>query len=192
MSSACPPDMLAPAGTPCPGAGELCSSAACNSAGACVPAPGPQPVCKGSWKWTKGAVTANAEFGDPTASTDYALCIYDTTAGTPSLALAAMVPAGGTCGGKACWKATKAGFEYANKDGSFDGITKVTLREGLLPEKAKVSVQGKGVNLPLPALPLAQDPQVTVQLKNRTGACWTANFSVAIENHAARFKARSD
>jgi hypothetical protein len=34
--------------------------------------------------------------------TDYALCVYDTTAGTPSLALAARIPAGGTCGTRPC------------------------------------------------------------------------------------------
>jgi hypothetical protein len=29
------------------------------------------------WKWTKGALTTQAEFGDPTTTADYALCFYD-------------------------------------------------------------------------------------------------------------------
>jgi hypothetical protein len=33
---------------------------------------------------------------------------------------------------------------------------------------------------------------VTVQLKNRAGGCWTADFGTAIANDAARFKAKSD
>ncbi len=212
QSPSCPADSPAPAGSPCAGAGDLCaSSAVCNSAGACEPVVGPQPGCKapiesgrakvdlrddetdkGSWTWTKGTATAKAEFGDPTSATDYALCIYDTTAGTPSLALAARIPAGGTCGTRPCWKATKAGFQYANKAGTGDGLTKLTLKQGLLPGQAKISAKGKGVNFPLPALPLAQDPTVTVQLKSRTGACWTADFSTAIENDAGRLKAKSD
>src|SRR4029077_11332506 len=29
------------------------------------------------WKWTKGADTTLGEFGDPTSTADYALCVYE-------------------------------------------------------------------------------------------------------------------
>jgi hypothetical protein len=29
------------------------------------------------WKWLKGVATSQMEFADPTATTDYALCLYD-------------------------------------------------------------------------------------------------------------------
>jgi hypothetical protein len=53
-------------------------------------------------------------------------------------------------------------------------------------------VKGKGVNVPLPPLPLAQDPTVTVQLRNGSGACWMAHYSSAVVNDATRFKGRAD
>src|SRR5262249_49530936 len=34
-----------------------------------------------NWRWTKGAPTTMAELGDPTTTTSYDLCIYDTTRG---------------------------------------------------------------------------------------------------------------
>ena len=50
-----------------------------------------------TWKWTKGAATTKAEFGDPLTSDDYALCIYDAGA----LVTSAVADAGGICGTQA-------------------------------------------------------------------------------------------
>src|SRR5262249_17504192 len=212
LGATCPADVLAAAGTPCP-TSEICSSSAtCDGAGTCQVVLGPQSSCKtsasadlelrygtseandtASWRWNRGAATAKAEFGDPTSATDYALCIFDTTpappAGGPALASEGGTPAAGMCAGRPCWKPTKAGFQYANKNGA---LTKLTLAEGLSPGRAKITLKGKGANLPLPTLPLAQDPTVTVQLKNRAGACWGADFSAAFVNDGARFKAKSN
>jgi hypothetical protein len=145
-----------------------------------------------TWRWTKGQATTKSEFGNPTATTDYALCVYDTNAGVPHLVLSANVPAGGTCGGRSCWKETKAGFRYANASETPDGLRALVLKQGLLDGSARIAVKGRGANLPLSALPLAQDPRITVQLRNSLGACWSADFSSAIVNDATRFKARAD
>ncbi len=66
------------------------------------------------WKWTRGAATAAADFGDPLTSTSYGLCLYD---GTGVLLADAAAPAGGACaGGRPCWRASRSGFRYVDKD----------------------------------------------------------------------------
>jgi hypothetical protein len=144
-----------------------------------------------TWKWNKGAVTPRADFGDPTATTGYRLCIYDESAATPRLAFSAGAPAGGTCGNAPCWRSTGKGFTYKDKERSPDGLQQIVLKEGLVPGKAKIIVRGKGANLRLPALPLDQDPAVTVQLRSSDGTCWeTRHGTPARQNDATRFRDR--
>ncbi len=35
------------------------------------------------WSWSKGAAVGQAELGDPSVTTAYALCIYDSTGSAP-------------------------------------------------------------------------------------------------------------
>jgi len=141
-----------------------------------------------TWKWTKGAVTPKADFGSPTTITAYQLCIYD---GASSLVSSTAIPAGGTCAGKPCWSEKSSGFKYADKDATPNGITKITLKQGLAPGVAKIGLKGKGTNLNLPGLPLAQP--VTVQLRNGDGVCWEAVYGApAGKNDGAQFKDKSD
>ena len=141
-----------------------------------------------SWKWTKGAVTSKAEFGSPTTTTGFQLCIYN---GASSLVSSTAIPAGGTCAGHPCWTETGSGFKYVDKDATPDGITKLTLKQGVAGGKSKIVLKGKGVNLNLPSLPVAQP--VTVQLRSATGVCWEAVYSApAKRNEPAQFKDKSD
>lgn len=144
------------------------------------------------WRWSKGGTTAKTEFGDPIATTAYALCIYDEANAVPSLALRASIPPGGACDGVSCWHETSTGFEYKDHDATRDGIDRITLREGPTPGHARILVTGSGATLPLPTLPLAQHPRVTVQLRNAAGGCWGSVHGTAIRNDASQFKARSD
>jgi hypothetical protein len=75
-----------------------------------------------TWKWVKGAATTPADFGDPTLATDYRLCVYDATGDGAALIAAADIPAGGTCAGTPCWKATTRGFRYRDKAATPDAI----------------------------------------------------------------------
>ncbi len=139
------------------------------------------------WKWSKGAVTAKAEFGDPTATTHYQLCIYDST----DLILSAPIPAGGMCGTKPCWKAKPKGFDYKNKAATPKGVTQVKLQEGLTAGKAQIQVKGKGDLLDDPVIPISQP--VTVQIFNGNGVCWEATYSApAQKNVAGQFKDKAD
>ena len=51
------------------------------------------------WKWRSSGPTTKADFGSPTATTDYAVSVYDQSSAGPTLRLAATAPAGGVCWG---------------------------------------------------------------------------------------------
>lgn len=144
------------------------------------------------WKWIKGEATTPADLGDPSSATGYTLCIYDTSAGTPTLALTAFVPAGGTCDGKPCWSAIGSGFKYKDPRAANAGIKNVLLKSGQVG-KAKIVVKGKDAHLDIPTLPLSQDPQIIVQLKNQVGVCWEARYGPpATKNENGQFKDKGD
>jgi uncharacterized delta-60 repeat protein len=136
------------------------------------------------WKWTRGAPTSQAEFADPTTTTNYSLCTY---AGTTSALIAqSVVPASATT-----WSVlgTK-GYRYSDPTAAADGIAKVLLKGG--QNKSRVLVRGKGAALPV--LPLPLTAPVTVQLVNGdSGLCWGASFSdmQLLKNDAGQLKARA-
>jgi hypothetical protein len=127
-----------------------------------------------------------AEFGDPLATDDYALCVYD---GSATLLLRATAPAGGTCGSRACWKAKgTTGLGYKDPLRDPDGVDKITLKAGAAT-KAKVQVSMKGSGVPLPALGSLGLP-LQAQVQGEQGTCWEASFGPAgvIRNDASAFK----
>ena len=136
-----------------------------------------------SWQWsgTGGA------FGDPVGGgTRYALCLYDTAGGMPSLRVRAAAPAGGFCGSKPCWKATSTGFVYRSATELAGGMRQLSLKAA--GGRTSITVQAKGGNLPALGLPLAQDPAVTVQLKTSGGVCWEMRSAApASHNDSTRF-----
>ncbi len=140
------------------------------------------------WKWGKGAATTTADFGDPTATTRYDLCIYD---GTAVVVAGAAIPAGGLCAGRLCWTATSTGFRYRQKALLPHGVSALDLRAGV-DGKARVGVKGKGDPLAMPALPLTSLP-LTVQLANDAGVCWSASYATDVRrNQSGSFDAASD
>ena len=139
------------------------------------------------WKWASTATVALGDFGDPTTSTDYILCLYD----DGGLKLSSKAPAEGTCAGRACWAGSATGFKYKDRELTPDGLSAVSLKSGPAG-KAKISVGGKGPNLHLPpALSLATP--VRVQLKRSgSGTCWEGTFSNPSRNQADKFVGKSD
>jgi hypothetical protein len=143
------------------------------------------------WKWTKGAATSKADFGDPLGDTSYLLCMYD---GSSTLVLESFAEGGDTCEGNVpCWSEKPTGFKYKDKDNSPNGPQQILLKAGLAG-KAKIIVKGRGSDLDVPPLPLAQP--VTVQLVNTDGVCWEAVYSApAIKNEGGpkgKFKDKAD
>jgi cysteine-rich repeat protein len=143
------------------------------------------------WKYLRGALTAKADFGSPTTTTDYRLCIYDETGGSPHLVASLAAPAGGDCSGRVCWRETSTGFKYLDKALTPDGIASILLKEGRVAGSTRILVKGRGSALPMPALPLDQDEDVLVQLKSSAGPCWEARYSApAQKNRSDQFKDR--
>jgi hypothetical protein len=142
------------------------------------------------WKWAKGMLTAKGDFGIPTETTDYALCVYD---GNDDLLLSARAPAGETCRTnelRNCWKENVKGFRYVDRDLTPDGLQQVLLKAGPTG-KAQIVVKGRGNDLQAPSLSVMNLP-VRVQLVNGGGACWEATFGSTLQNTTTSFKARSD
>lgn len=124
-----------------------------------------------AWKWTKGASTDLGDFGDPVSTDDYALCLYEGS----DLRASILIPAGGTCFGGLCWRATSAGFSYRNKLASGSGISQMTLKPGDAG-KAQIQIKGSGADLRMPALDTIAPP-LHVQLRNLgNGICWGSTF----------------
>ncbi len=199
-------------GSPCDDANPCTGPDTCD-AGACAGTQAPAPTCRAAlggnvivkrgstaskdlltWRWKKGDATALADFGDPLGgATGYTLCLYDTTAGTPSLRLRAEIPGGGTCARTPCWKPLgSSGLRYSDRERSPSGVLGALLKAGT-QGLASIGVKAKGPELATPALPLAQDPTITVQLRSSDGACWGSSFNApASRNDGTQFKDKLD
>ncbi len=137
------------------------------------------------WKWFKGAATATGDFGTPSTTTGYALCVYD---GDSQLIATLTAPAGGLCRGKPCWRTTAKGFRYDDKDRTPDGVQRLDLRSGPAG-KAQVSLKAQGIHFVPPSLPISTLP-VTVQLRSSAGACWQSTHAAVLIDSTSQFKAK--
>lgn len=159
-------------------------------------------VPKLDWKWGKGIpALSQSDFGDPVSGgTNYLLCVYDESGGSPVLKMGATIFGGGTCPTKACWKASgTSGWSYKNRTGNnTGGVTKVKLKGGAAG-KPLIKLAGGGSSLVLPA-PVSgtqffnQDTALIVQLSRTDAAtCWISTFSTAgtKRNTGTEFKAKT-
>jgi hypothetical protein len=142
------------------------------------------------WKWGKGDLYTHPSLGTPNTTTDYILCVYDSTSGADTHVTTVEVDA------SVLWvNKDPKGWSYKDKTGSQDGVQKIGLNPGSAGKtKAQLSAKGTLVPVPLPIVGGAyfdQDPRVTVQLVNSNGACWTSEFTSAdtVKNTEAQFKA---
>lgn len=132
-------------------------------------------------------MSGKSDFGSPTTTTSYELCVYDQSGGTPALVMRVRAFAGGVCAGVDCWRETNSGFLFKDLNMDPDGAFKLKLKASG-NGKGKIQVRGKGPFLSIPPLPLSQDPSVLVQILNSDGNCWEANFNApAKQNTADRF-----
>jgi cysteine-rich repeat protein len=218
--NACTPDEICTDGL-CGGGTEIVCDACetCDESGGCIAAP--QTGCRiptepekatlqiknnasdlkdqVSWKWSKGEHTPVNAFGDPLATDDHALCIFDESAPAPSLLFRAIADAGGVCDGKPCWKTLgtpPAHKGYKFKDGELtpDGFDQLQLKAGVAG-KVSISAKLRGVNLSsrpfgMPGLPVSLP--LRVQLQSSNGQCWESTHSVAQKNDPAQLSSKSD
>lgn len=132
-----------------------------------------------TWKFSKGPLLVQNNFGDPTDTTSYAFCVYDGT--TKKIDL--QIPAG------ANWLASSTkGYQYKNPLGTNDGVTKMKLLAGAAG-KSKLQLKGKGAGLAVP-LPASMSqlftgaPSVVAQLHGN-GTCWATSFTPMQSLHKA-------
>jgi cysteine-rich repeat protein len=143
------------------------------------------------WKWTSGAATSKADFGNPGFDTSYALCVYDDADGAARLRASATAPAGGFCGRAPCWRDKGTSLLYSRHDLLPEGIAKIALVPGGAGS-AKIMVKGKGPGLLIPS-PSSLVTPVRVQLRNSAGLCWEAQFSAPVAKQTPDlFKDKSD
>jgi hypothetical protein len=137
-----------------------------------------------TWKFIKGAATTQMDLADPTATANYALCIYS----GPSNALVGQMslPASNTK-----WHVLGSkGYKFLDLSLADDGAQKVLVKGGG-PGKSKALVKGRGANLPDPLDGGSLSFPVTVQLLNyQTGVCFESSFSSALKNTTTLFKAK--
>jgi cysteine-rich repeat protein len=147
------------------------------------------------FSWSDPGPSDPVVFGDPTQSTDYAMCMFQPPSSpegdaTPVGALS--IPAAGTCEGRACWSPVRDGFRLRNRAARRDGgATTVTLRASAT-SGTTIAVRGAGA--PLRLSPSLDVPAVLVQVIERSGgadlACWEASFTTPTRRTANRFTAR--
>ena len=133
------------------------------------------------WKW-KGSPASVSDFGDPTTSTGYTMCVVDQSGGSPAVRMAWPTYTGG-------WSSILQGYEFERPYETgfpFDTATLTATTSG----RGKIKIVASGEYL-TPTLPLTTP--VTVRLDRHDGEhCWEATFGTAKKNTAGDFKARSD
>ncbi len=120
-----------------------------------------------AFKLSKGANALVGDFGDPTTTDAYDVCLY----ADGNLAASMAVAADGDCADKSCWVAKTKGPAFKDKTGANDGVTAIKLAapdDGT--DTTKISVKAKGTNLPDVTLPI--DTPIAVQVRNALGNCW--------------------
>jgi hypothetical protein len=150
-----------------------------------------------AWKWLDGDAPL-AEFGDPRATTRYALCVYDAASQVSAVKLSIEVAPASLCSGSPCWSPSGGvrGFRFVDSSGAQQGAKKLLLKGGKPgKDKLRVKAGGLALTLPPPASPtqyFTQQDDVTVQLVNDVGGCWESVFSPAtvLKNQSALYKAK--
>ena len=141
-----------------------------------------------SWTW-RGGGADKAAFGTPTTSTDYTFCLIDESGAEPSLVLSARAPAGGTCGGKPCWRESRSGYSYAAALVGPDSLGKLKLKASRTA--VRIALRGGGKRLRPGRLPLVV-PVRAVLKKSESGPSWGARFATPATNATEAFKATSN
>lgn len=144
-----------------------------------------------TWSWKKGAVPV-ADFGTPTVSTGYTLCIFGrgSTAAYSVLGELEIPPGSG-------WTAATEGFKY---DQTLPGVgrVRIDLRGSTGNPRSKIKVRMKGAGLGYPALidaSLAGTMRVSqIELRADNGKCWASVMGVdkrsGVGNGAEKLKLR--
>jgi uncharacterized delta-60 repeat protein len=128
------------------------------------------------WRYRYGVATSGDDFGDPTTTDAYDVCLFQHYQPfTPNdLVWQASIPAGGVCSGTPCWKDGGRGFIYHDGTGAADGIERLALRAGI-DRRTKIDLKAKGAHLAAPDVSYTSKP-LLLQLQRANGPCWETTF----------------
>jgi hypothetical protein len=168
--------------------GNTCTQDSCSAGSGCVHSGTPSNSCQAATRATfqfrnvsdnrrdkvkfrwKGGPVSMSQLGNPTQTSRYELCIYDSDD-----VVALGVPPGpgwSTIGSPSAPR----GYRYKDRFGQNQGVTKITLKASSV-QSAKLQVSGKGDLLPDPTIPFLLP--LTAQLYNSDGQCWDMEFDLA-------------
>ncbi|MBW2446566.1 MAG: hypothetical protein JRG83_11630 [Deltaproteobacteria bacterium] len=144
--------------------------------------PGDDLRARLTWKLLRIPSTFQADFGDPSGTTDLAMCLYADGTRSASFDLPP-APSG--------WKIASRVYRYRDAAASVNGFQTVVLR-GSTRDRASITVRAQGADLPFVRLPMTEP--ITAQLVNlESGACWESSFDATdvTRNHDTLLRARS-
>lgn len=133
------------------------------------------------WKW-KGSPTSVGDFGDPTASTGYSMCVVDQSSGSPTVRMGWPTYTEG-------WSSVPQGYQREfgpETDLPFDKIKLGASSSG----RGKILISARGEYL-APSLPLTAPVAVRFD-RHDGGHCWEATIGAPKINTATDFKGRAD
>lgn len=127
-----------------------------------------------------GSATDVSDFGNPTTSTSFELCMGPRLPSSSRMESdCSVLAAASDCGGKPCWREINGGFSYSDpryfSEGSF--IRKIKMKEGADGE-AKIKIVGGGANLGLTDMSALPRPYF-VWLRSSIGTSWQVAFPEA-------------
>jgi GH18 family chitinase len=130
-----------------------------------------------SWTFSKGTVArAPGDFGDPTATTTYALCLYNDGQRVSQVKVA---PGSG-------WRSLSSGYAYKAQD----GIRRIVVKGGDAG-RPRIIVSAVGAAVPAITTPLPEPVSLTIALvPHEAEACVAATFTAATRNVAGSLRAR--
>jgi cysteine-rich repeat protein len=193
---------------PCDDASVCTTNDTCDGAGSCVGSAAPadrcRPSLKASLKIIEGAdptrrqvqfawrgASAFSDFGDPNATTDYTLCVYDQSGSVVGMT----APAASSCGTQPCWS-VREGSSVQYKDRRRppvnDGVEQVNGRaDDGVAGKANLKVKGKGEKIPTINMSAPLAAPVKAQVVTSDADCWEAEFQLGDEkrNDGEKYKA---
>jgi hypothetical protein len=127
-----------------------------------------------AWKWQRGEPTNPVDFGNPTANTRYALCLYD-----GSGLVLAHEDMGWRCAGpKSCWKVfPNEKLVFGNRSSRYAEIEQQKiLMAGSDEDRSRITVRKRGEAISTTALPLI--PPVTAQWRSTSNdVCWQSSYA---------------
>lgn len=131
-----------------------------------------------SFQWGKGPALGGSDLGDPTVSSDWAVCIYQDAA----LVMELDMPAATACDGAPCWKVAgdalaPKGYKYKNKGATPSGVQSAKFAAGAVG-KTKLQLKAKGVDLPDSlSLPVGGTAISVAVINSVNTSCLGVNYS---------------